>query len=467
MTRKFKIIVSDLHMGAGFAPDNPLEDFITDAEFADFVSGVVAESDAEAMDVELIVNGDMIEFLQVPATDTFCPTTAYPPEMYRSTSEQSSAKKMALVIAGHPIVFDALCDFVHPAQPRRNITIIKGNHDVNLYWGVVQDLIRQAVGATGERQDLLAFEARQVSREGIYVEHGNQYTGAYSRFDNFDEPLDPERAGELEIPLSSAVAIDCLNDLERAKWWVDAVKPIATLICYCFAVDFCFTAEVLANLLRVAPGIIWDSFADEGEAGARVQMDELRRQLKDETELSAMAERYTTDDGFRREFDARVLWALDTVGMAPESSQSPAGGETEAKAQDVVDLANVALRQVAQAKITETGARVVVFGHTHSVLCERLDGGVHVNTGTWVWWRDIAGMDLETWKEFYAHPEDFCQPHYLIYARVDYDGSGRPSVRVFDYTGQLIVECPKPRWTFLAWLIELWAKIVAVFTGGK
>ena len=463
MTGKYKIIVSDLHMGAGFAPDNPLEDFITAAEFVDFLGGIVTESDAEVMDVELIVNGDMVEFLQVPATDTFDPKTAYPPEMYHSTSEEASAKKMALVIAGHPTVFAALRDFVRPTHPRRNITIIKGNHDVNLYWGAVQDLIRQALEATGNRQDLLAFEARQVSREGIYVEHGNQYTESANRLDNFEAPLDPKHPGELETPLGNAFAINFFNDLEREKWWVDAVKPIAVLICNCFAVDFLFTAGMLANLMKAAPAIIRDSFAAEGEAGARTQMAKLRRQLEDETEVAAMAEQYATDDAFRREFDARVLEALYAVGMMPESPQSFAEGEIG----DISDLTNVMLRQVAQAKITEQGARVVVFGHTHSVLCERLDGGVHVNTGTWVWWRDLAGMDLETWKEFYAHPDDFCQPHHLIYARVDYDGSGRPSVRVFDYAGQLVVECPKPRWTFLAWLMELWAKIKALFTGEK
>ena len=112
MARKAKIIVSDLHVGAGFAPDNPLEDF-TDDEFADFLGGIVTESDTKTMDVELIMNGDIVEFLQVPATDIFDPGTAYPPETYRPTSEEASADKMALIIAGHPTFFTALRDFVN------------------------------------------------------------------------------------------------------------------------------------------------------------------------------------------------------------------------------------------------------------------------------------------------------------------------------------------------------------------
>jgi len=126
MAGKAKIIVSDLHIGAGFAPDNPLEDFGSDDEFAGFLGAIVAESDERAMDVELIANGDLVEFLQVPAVDTFDPRAAYPPEAYRSSSEEASAKKMALVIEGHPTLFAALRDFIHPVHPRRNITTALG-----------------------------------------------------------------------------------------------------------------------------------------------------------------------------------------------------------------------------------------------------------------------------------------------------------------------------------------------------
>ena len=104
---------------------------------------------------------------------------------------------------------------------------------------------------------------------------------------------------------------------------------------------------------------------------------------------------------------------------------------------------------------------MVVFGHTHRPLCERLGGGMYLNSGTWVWWRDFAGMGLEDWKEFYAHPEDFCQPHYLPYVRVDYDEEDRPQARLLDYAGQLAIECPKPLGCkLLAWLARLWVKLV-------
>lgn len=458
-----KIIISDLHMGAGFAPDNPLEDFVTDDEFAEFLGGIVAESDERTMDVELIVNGDMVEFLQVPAVDTFDPRAVYPPEVYHVSSEDASAKKMALVIRGHPIFFAALRDFINPDRPRRNITVIKGNHDVNLHWVAVQTCMREAVGATGDRQSLLAFEERQVSREGIYVEHGNQYVEKVNRFDNFEYPRDPRNTGELEIPPGSDFVIDFFNEVEREKWWVDSVKPITALIWYGFAVDFAFAARVLVNFLRVAPVLFVGSFAVEGEAGVGAEMDELRRQLEDEAEVATLGERYATDEPFRREFDARLGRVLHAADGTPEVVLPATIGEAEAleKASDIIEVTGGALRKVAQTKIVKERAQVVVFGHTHHALCEQLEGGVYLNSGTWVWWRDFAGMDLAKWRELYVHPERFAQPHYLTYVRVDYDQANYPHARVLDYTGQLVIECPPPRER--KWWAVWWAKVVGLF----
>jgi UDP-2,3-diacylglucosamine pyrophosphatase LpxH len=468
MAGKAKIIISDLHLGAGFAPGNPLEDFAVDDKLAGFLGSIVAESDVKTMDVELIVNGDMFEFLQVPVVDTFDPQAVYPPQAYLPTSEEASADKVALIIEGHATSFAALRDFIEPGRPRRSITIIKGNHDVNLYWGAVQDLVRQALEATGDRHDLVSFEERKVSREGIYVEHGNQYVDPVNSFDHFEEPLDPAHPGELETPSGSLFVMDFLNDVEREKWWLDSVKPIAALIWYLFAVDFGFAARALLHLLKVLPTLILEGFAAEDRAG--VQVDELRRQLEDEAQVARLGERYATDEAFCREFDARVDRILGTMAVPP-AGVAPAtlegGGRTGAleRGEDNAALMDVLLRQVAQTKIAEEGVQVVVFGHTHSPLCERLDGGMYLNSGTWVWWRDFAGMGLEMWKEFYTHPEDFTQPHYLTYVRVDYDHQNRPQAQLLDYAGQLAIECPQPpKCAFLAWLVELWNKVVELFS---
>jgi UDP-2,3-diacylglucosamine pyrophosphatase LpxH len=473
MANKVKIIVSDLHLGAGFFDldkGNVLEDFIVDSTFARFLHEMKEESEIEGTDFELIIGGDMIEFLQAPAVDQFEPRRAYPPENYRSSLEEDSARKIDLIIRGHPMFFVALREFIKPANPQRKVTIIKGNHDVELYWPAVKERIRQAVYATGEeRTKLLAFEEVCVSREGIYVEHGNQYAEKVNRVDNFEEPLDPEREGQLAIPAGSQFVIEFFNQVEWEKWWVDSVKPITALIWYALALDFPFAVKTLVAFLKVAHILIVGSLA-------ATEAEKLVRELEDEAQLQVLSQRYAEDEAFRWEFNARVGHLLEAADAPPEVVRTHAIDEVLAfnLGKGIIDEIHSALHQAAELKAKETGAQIVVFGHTHDPLCERLEsGGFYLNSGTWTWWRDFAEAGLDDWKEFYAAPEKFMDEHYLTYARIDYDEFGRPHGRVLDYSGRLVIECPevvKPRswWrALLAWFIKAWEPLVKALRGER
>jgi UDP-2,3-diacylglucosamine pyrophosphatase LpxH len=473
MANKVKIIVSDLHLGAGFFDldkGNVLEDFIVDSTFARFLHEMKEESEIEGTDFELIIGGDMIEFLQAPAVDQFEPRRAYPPENYRSTLEEDSARKIDLIIRGHPMFFAALREFIKPANPQRKVTIIKGNHDVELYWPAVKERIRQAVYATGEeRAKLLAFEEVCVNREGIYVEHGNQYAEKVNRVDNFEEPLDPEREGQLAIPAGSQFVIELFNQVEWEKWWVDSVKPITALIWYALALDFPFAVKTLVAFLKVAHILIVGSLA-------ATEAEKLVRELEDEAQLQVLGQRYAEDEAFRREFNARVGHLLEAADAPPEIPRTRAIEEVSAfnLGKSIIDGIHLALRRAAEVKAKETGAQIVVFGHIHDPLCERLEsGGFYLNSGTWTWWRDFAEAGLDDWKEFYAAPEKFMDEHYLTYARIDYDEFGRPHGRVLDYSGRLVIECPevvKPcSWweALVAWFIKAWEPLVRALRGER
>jgi UDP-2,3-diacylglucosamine pyrophosphatase LpxH len=479
MAGKVKIIVSDLHLGAGsFDLDegNLLEDFIVDKAFARFLDEMKEESETDGTDFELIIAGDMMEFLQAPAVDEFEPQRIYRSEDYRSSSEEDSAKKVDLIIKGHPMFFTALRDFVKPANPQRKVTIIKGNHDVNLYWPAVKERIRQAVHATGEeRAKLLAFEEVCINREGIYVEHGNQYSDKLNRVDNFEKPLDPEHEGQLAIPAGSRFVIEFFNQVEWEKWWVDSIKPMTALIGYALAVEFPFAAKTLVAFLKVAPVLIVGSLA-VGEEDLPGEAEQLMQELENEVQRQALGQRYAEDETFRRKFNARVGRLLEAADALPEVARARAMDEVSAfnLGKRSINEVNSALHRAAEVKARETGAQIVVFGHTHDPLGERLEsGGLYLNTGTWTWWRDFAEAGLDDWKEFYAAPEEFMGEHYLTYARIDYDEFGRPDGRVLDYSGKLVIECPeevKPRsgWaTFVAWFIKAWEPLVKALRWGR
>ena len=85
-------------------------------------------------------------------------------------------------------------------------------------------------------------------------------------------------------------------------------------------------------------------------------MGELQQQLEDETQVAALAKRYTASETFRREFDTRVAQVLRAVDAPPEVALSALAVETGTldRGWDIIALAGTALRQVAQAKIKET-----------------------------------------------------------------------------------------------------------------
>jgi UDP-2,3-diacylglucosamine pyrophosphatase LpxH len=433
MPGKFKIVVSDLHLSAGHeAEGNPLEDFGSEQQFADLLDRSAAESQQAGAEVELIINGDAFEMLQVPNVDTFDPTRAYPPEEYHSSSEEDSALKMAIIVGGHPGFFEALRRFTHVGPPRRYVTFIKGNHDLNLHWLAVQDLIREAMGATGEEVPLLTFEERRISREGIYVEHGNQYAEAVDRIPDMEEPHDHDRPGQLSIPLGSWFVMDVFNDVERQKYWIDGVKPITALVWYALAFDFPFAARAIATLIRRLPGIIKEGLFEVEESRANA----LARLLEDPEGVKQTAARYQTDETFRLEFNAEVARTLAPPPEIPgaEAIPLPAVADPVVMGERLQSRVHSSLFTIAQQRAAEEGVSLVTFGHTHDASEEELPGGgVYINSGTWTWRADFGDAGKETWQDLFEHPERFTGDRLLTYVRIDYDADGQPAGRLMTY----------------------------------
>jgi len=464
MPGKFKIVVSDLHLSAGRAAEgNPLEDFGSDREFAAFLDKIVAESDHDGSEVELIVNGDAFEMLQVPNVEAFDPTRLYLPKQYHSSSEADSALKMAIVIAGHRPFLKALGRFIQAASPRRYVTFIKGNHDLNLHWCTVQDLVRQAMGATGAKASLLAFEERCVSREGIYVEHGNQYAEAVDRIEDMEEPHDHDRPGQLAIPPGSWFVMDVFNQVEREKYWIDGIKPITALVWYALAFDFGFAAKAIATLIRALPGIVKEGVLDVQDPRAA-----LVQRLEDSAEVEGLADRYEIDKVFRTQFNAAVASILSPPPELPGADAVPLTAVLDPvmMGDQIRARVNSSLYRIAARRAAEEGVKLVTFGHTHDASVEPLpEGGAYINSGTWTWRADFTGAGKETWRDLFEHPERFTADCQRSYVRIDYDDAGQPTGRLLTYQPppsreqepEEIVEHLSSLWDrMLDWFRRLW-----------
>jgi UDP-2,3-diacylglucosamine pyrophosphatase LpxH len=466
MPGMFKVVVSDLHIGAGYSAEgNTLEDFTSDRELAGLLDELAAESRRVGADLELIVNGDAFEMLQVPHVDRFDPATHYRPEDYHSTSEADCARKMALIVQGHRRFFNALRDFMALGPPRRSVTFIKGNHDLELYWPAVRDLIRKATAAFDARAPLLRFEERCLCREGVYVEHGNQYAETISRVRDMDDPRDPREPDQLDLPLGSRLLIDVFNDVERERYWVDGVKPIGALLWYALVYDFHFAARTLAWFIRALPGVVVD-----GLLSRRDPRVDLLHQLEDPARVREIGARYQADEAFRAWIDAEVSQILPQTleASAQDADQEVVARDGVSRGDDLRRQVRSSLYDAATQRAAEHGASLVIFGHTHLASVEELgNGATYINSGTWTWLGDFSGAGKETWRDLFEHPERYTGNLRLTYVRVDYDKDGQP-------LGRLVVRelgqgrrwlPPAPRWwrRFRDWLAALVLRFMAIF----
>ncbi|HIC88727.1 MAG TPA: hypothetical protein EYP04_04930 [Anaerolineae bacterium] len=383
--------------------------------------------------------------LQVPAVPDFDPSKRYPVEVYADSTESGALMKLEHILQGHSDVFAALGDFIQTGPPRRTVTILKGNHDPELYWPRFQERIRRQLRATGELAKLVTFPPVRVDREGIYIEHGNQHTERVNQFPDFAIPLDPEDPDRVYHPPGSRFVYQFFNDVERERYWIDGVHPMTSLIWYGLEFDFEFALHTLYAFLSVAPLLLKGELGlGEGEVPEDPALTDaiaLKRELEDEETVHRWTQRYAQDPDFRAQFNVRVHSALVASGVEEALPAETRVFEVEAaldawtRAEIEAQNQNKALASAAAQVATETGAQVVIFGHIHLAEMVPLpNGATYANTGTWVWRGDFSQAPRQKWADLFRHPEKYSQERLLSYLRIDYDAQGKPVPSLLEVT---------------------------------
>ncbi len=425
MAGKIVIVLSDLHLGAGAYDDgNRLEDFTSDALFVELLKTIARESESSGRAVDLMMNGDLGEFLQVPARTTFDAHQNYGPDDYRDMSAAASVRKLRHLMVGHPTVFTMLRDWLRAESPQRRLIITKGNHDPQWHWPEVQNFMRQALGAADGRASLLEFPPVGYAHNRLYVEHGNQYTESANRFTNFAAPLARNNPSQLEIPWGSKFVIEFFNTVEHDRYWVDGIKPYSALVWFALKYDPAFAFRTIVALLRAAPKL----------TGVQdTMMDSWLTNLA--TYPQQAAERFRTDAEYRKEFTATLAYMLQAVDPNVKVRDDVAGDEDLRQlALDLYQAQDRGLQQAAERLATEHQASIVLFGHTHRPVNEVLPSGVqYINTGTWTWLIDFTSVTDEQWQDLFAQPDKYAARRRLNYARIDYDDAGNPSGYLLEF----------------------------------
>ena len=389
------VVISDLHLG-GMSPTM----MSRPKELGAFIGGLPQRlGDGERL--ELVIAGDFVDFLSIPPWSAWTPDPA------------EAVRKLASVVGepddpnGFAPVFDALR--AHVAAGHR-LTVMLGNHDLELTLPPVQDAFLRRVGAD-PHDVLFVMDGRAYRRGGLLIEHGNRYDDAnandYAHLRALASFLSrgetPDALATVTVSTGSQLVTRVVNPLKRVYPFVDLLKPEGELLAYLvfalepglvrqylgdFGLLFSAQRKADANSDGRPPG------ATENVAGESKAIDEEIRARFPELfdKIHQPAENVGFGDLFSGFFGSVLS---DSISELVRKNK-PIPAERVAKAR-------VSLRRllagdrsfdrsgpdgqygVAAARLVkDPGVESVVMGHTH--LARHIgpaDKATYINTGTW------------------------------------------------------------------------------------
>jgi UDP-2,3-diacylglucosamine pyrophosphatase LpxH len=388
------IVISDLHIG-GQKPwmmSRP-------ERLARFLDGLPGCRVADES-LELIIAGDFVDFLAMPPWAGWSPPS-------------QAVEKLGHTMRTEPFgqVFDSLGRLV--AKGHR-LTILVGNHDVEMTMPPVQDALLRYLQASPDRVRFVD-DGRAYRIGGALIEHGNRYDGANindwsglraiaSALSRFEEPPD-----ELVVSSGSRLVANAINGIKERYPFVDLLQPEGELTLYLLTA---LEPSIVASNLHRLGNFWWaNRLAHRNRQGT--QPGETRyiasygRQERDEELASAFGDIYerlhrppsSTPTGALDVLTELVFrsWRKDSLSRIIERGDDiPAtrlhrlrvvlrrfvdGDASAAYDGDTAQYGLAAERMIAD---SQGSIQAVVMGHTHRARhVGDAQRARYINTGTW------------------------------------------------------------------------------------
>jgi UDP-2,3-diacylglucosamine pyrophosphatase LpxH len=198
------IVLSDVHLGSDLVAHGPTSRRRSreiDEDLVRLVDHYRAEAPQRGR-WRLVIAGDLIDFIGIslPADQEGLETEPSAEERKHGlgSANDHAVAKMRAVADRHREIFDAFARFVADGNA---LTIIHGNHDLELHWEDVRAELTRALVAGALAHDPALDEAAFLERvefspwffyrDGVaYIEHGHQYD-AYCATEHLLAPLSP------------------------------------------------------------------------------------------------------------------------------------------------------------------------------------------------------------------------------------------------------------------------------------
>jgi UDP-2,3-diacylglucosamine pyrophosphatase LpxH len=229
------IVISDLHVGAGVLDD-------CDSELEGHIVEFFHELAAKRYPVELVINGDFLDFAQAPPWQGNDLESASPEGIPLCFTEKQSGDKFKAIEQAHRPIFEALGTLLE-AKSENCVTILPGNHDVDLFWNSVRADFTRCIYKNRESNARIRFHLEQVYRPSgfpaVWIEHGHQHDpcnnfkrGDISYWSQENPPMffDVEKTQRVYECVGTRFMIKYLNQLDQEYPFVDNVKPFSRFI---------------------------------------------------------------------------------------------------------------------------------------------------------------------------------------------------------------------------------------------
>ena len=230
------LVISDLHLGAGAnfnGKQNFLEDFYHDRELVEFLE-YYSKGGYERRPVELVINGDFLDFLAVPFVPYF------DDEFW---SEAAAIDKLKIILKAHSEVIKALGQFLSGRD--KKIIYIIGNHDGEMIFKKAQDCFIQSLPETSRPNISFYMEGEYIPVEGVIIKHGHEYETAHD-FDPKNSIIKSSDGIKYFIPpWGSYYVVRVVNKFKEERSYVNQVWPIQAFIIYGLIFDTLFTLRFL------------------------------------------------------------------------------------------------------------------------------------------------------------------------------------------------------------------------------
>lgn len=216
-------LISDLHLG-GVQPattdpnDRGFRICTHGRELAQFVDALAAKPPS----VELIVNGDMVDFLA--EDDGGAGWLAF------TASQADAVRKLDSIVSRDQPLFDAFARFV--ARGHRLVLLI-GNHDVELALPAVRKRLGEHLGLTGQRDFEFIYDGEGYQIGRALIEHGNRYDAFnvvdYDGLRRLRSLLSRNQAVPADYnfaaPTGSHIVAEVMNPIKAEYRIIDLLKP--------------------------------------------------------------------------------------------------------------------------------------------------------------------------------------------------------------------------------------------------